>query len=314
MKTIVSLSLLTLLMTMRPLVTEALTIHAQSGFQTDANLPYTSTDVTYTVNLTSSNVKYRDLPEDPILDLLGGAVEVGGKAYKIYLPAKGPYILKNTSPEKINILLFSTATRVCVDYDGDGKIGGDESWSADAPIRFGDKMLAIQSISADGKTLVMKESAGPVAGLIIGESAPDFELTDQGGTTHTLKSYAGKYLILDVWSTTCGPCQMNMPHVLELQKQYGADKLEVLLLSMDMSYGLPDTEKRNVETVKKLKMPWANVLVPNGWNMITKKFNTQGYGLWLINPEGKLVVSGPKHDMPAIYKALNFAPVEKKGE
>ena len=35
------------------------------------------------------------------------------------------------------------------------------------------------------------------------------------------EDFKGKIVILDVWATWCGPCQMVIPHLVELQKEYG---------------------------------------------------------------------------------------------
>lgn len=39
--------------------------------------------------------------------------------------------------------------------------------------------------------------------------------------------------LVDVWSTTCGPCMLNMPHVVAAEKKYGSRGLAVLTLSTD---------------------------------------------------------------------------------
>jgi thiol-disulfide isomerase/thioredoxin len=42
-----------------------------------------------------------------------------------------------------------------------------------------------------------------------------------------------KYTMVDVWSTTCGPCKENFPHVLEMHKKYASKGLQVVSLSLD---------------------------------------------------------------------------------
>jgi thiol-disulfide isomerase/thioredoxin len=42
-----------------------------------------------------------------------------------------------------------------------------------------------------------------------------------------------KYTMVDVWSTTCGPCKENFPHVLEMHRKYGKKGLAVVSLSLD---------------------------------------------------------------------------------
>lgn len=42
-----------------------------------------------------------------------------------------------------------------------------------------------------------------------------------------------KYTMVDVWSTVCGPCKENFPHVLEMHRKYGKKGLAVISLSLD---------------------------------------------------------------------------------
>lgn len=42
-----------------------------------------------------------------------------------------------------------------------------------------------------------------------------------------------KYTIVDAWSTTCGPCKENFPHVIEMYRKYASKGLGVISLSLD---------------------------------------------------------------------------------
>ena len=61
----------------------------------------------------------------------------------------------------------------------------------------------------------------------------DFTLTDMNGKSVKLSDYAGKVILLDFWATWCGPCRIEIPHFVELQKQYGPQGLVVLGFSVD---------------------------------------------------------------------------------
>jgi thiol-disulfide isomerase/thioredoxin len=40
-------------------------------------------------------------------------------------------------------------------------------------------------------------------------------------------------VILDFWATWCGPCRLEIPHFVEMQRKYGAQGLAVVGLSLD---------------------------------------------------------------------------------
>ena len=61
----------------------------------------------------------------------------------------------------------------------------------------------------------------------------DFTLTDMHGKAVKLSDYKGKVILLDFWATWCGPCRIEIPHFVELQKQYGPQGLVVLGFSVD---------------------------------------------------------------------------------
>ena len=64
-------------------------------------------------------------------------------------------------------------------------------------------------------------------------AAPDFKLVDLTGKVNSLADYRGKVMILDFWATWCGPCRMEIPHFIEMQKLYGEKGLQIVGVSLD---------------------------------------------------------------------------------
>jgi len=74
---------------------------------------------------------------------------------------------------------------------------------------------------------------GPPVAQLKGGAAPDFTLQTLDGNTVHLSDYRGKAVLLNFWATWCGPCKIEMPWFVELQKQYGAAGLQILGVAMD---------------------------------------------------------------------------------
>jgi thiol-disulfide isomerase/thioredoxin len=87
-----------------------------------------------------------------------------------------------------------------------------------------------QSASANASVFHPAQT-GPAKGT----TAPDFDLKvlDGNGKTMKLSSLRGKAVILDFWATYCGPCKIEMPWFVELQKKYGPEGLQIVGVAVD---------------------------------------------------------------------------------
>lgn len=74
-----------------------------------------------------------------------------------------------------------------------------------------------------------------------GTKAPEMVLTDVNGKVHKLSESLGKDVLVIFWATWCPPCNMELPHLIELRKTQPADKLEMLAIS---------SEQGGIETVR----------------------------------------------------------------
>ena len=92
------------------------------------------------------------------------------------------------------------------------------------------------------KPLVTILAIGMLAALIgcysgshparIGSIAPDFTLQDSDHTV-TLSQFRGQVVLLNFWATWCAPCQVEMPWLADLGRQYRSRGLEIIGLSVD---------------------------------------------------------------------------------
>ena len=83
----------------------------------------------------------------------------------------------------------------------------------------------------------------------VGAAAPQFELQviDSNGKTLKLSDLKGKAVLLNFWATYCVPCKTEMPWLVQMQKQYGAQGLQIVGVTKD-----GDSEKLASEFSKKM--------------------------------------------------------------
>ena len=75
---------------------------------------------------------------------------------------------------------------------------------------------------------------GPVdAAPRLGQAAPNFKVVSISGQTISQENYRGHVLILDFFATWCQPCRKSIPHLVEMNRKYGKQGLQILGLSMD---------------------------------------------------------------------------------
>jgi peroxiredoxin len=79
-------------------------------------------------------------------------------------------------------------------------------------------------------TIVFALGADPVVGK---EKAPNFTLVDINGEQFSLSDHLGKVVILDFFSTYCGPCIIEIEHLRSLYDTYSPDKLVILSISVN---------------------------------------------------------------------------------
>jgi thiol-disulfide isomerase/thioredoxin len=112
---------------------------------------------------------------------------------------------------------------------------------AAAPVSISDKPVSINDIPLDAPpTKPIEEMTWTV---FDGKTNVDAELVK-------LKDLQGKAVILDFWATYCPPCIEGIPHLIELQKRYGKENLEIVGLHV----GGEEDRPKVPEFAEKLKI------------------------------------------------------------
>ena len=66
-----------------------------------------------------------------------------------------------------------------------------------------------------------------------GQPAPNFKVTTTSGQQVSLENYRGHVLVMDFFATWCHPCLESIPHLVEMNRKYGKQGLQVLGMSAD---------------------------------------------------------------------------------
>jgi thiol-disulfide isomerase/thioredoxin len=98
-----------------------------------------------------------------------------------------------------------------------------------------------------------------------------------------------KYTVVDAWSTTCGPCKENFPHLVDMHRKYSGHGLAVISLSLDD----PTDKSAVAEAEKFLKSrnaAFTNVLLDENLGDGFEKLNINAIpAVFIFGPDGKEV-------------------------
>ena len=89
--------------------------------------------------------------------------------------------------------------------------------------------LLLVAIAASLLALPGRSDAAPRPG----QPAPNFKVVSTTGQSISQDNYRGHVLILDFFATWCQPCRKSIPHLVELNRKYGKQGLQILGLSLD---------------------------------------------------------------------------------
>lgn len=132
----------------------------------------------------------------------------------------------------------------------------------------------------------------------VGDMMADGDFLDLDGNHHSLAGFAGKWILLDFWSSGCYPCIMAIPELSSLHDKY-AGEVEVVSLSRD-----PEGPWRGMSEAYQLSgNNWNDMQADRG---IHQKYGVEAIPTFvLISPEGRIVRKDSGYGQGMLDRMLN---------
>lgn len=134
----------------------------------------------------------------------------------------------------------------------------------------------------------LEQEVQKIESTAIGHHAPDFEVTDINGNKVTLKSFKGKYVLIDFWASWCGPCRREAPNFVNIYNKYKTKGFTIFGVSLDKD------EASWKKGIKEMKLSWNHTCDFKVWKSdLAKLYNVQSIPTcYLIDPNGIIVAKG----------------------
>ena len=121
-----------------------------------------------------------------------------------------------------------------------------------------------------------------------GEPIPDFELpTLDGSGTGTIAEHRGKWVLINIWASWCGPCREESPALQRFYEEHRGDGL--LVLGIDTK----DLSSDALEFVEELGLTYPQL--HDGEGNVSDDLGVLGVP-WtlLVDPKGEIVLVEPR--------------------
>ena len=98
--------------------------------------------------------------------------------------------------------------------------------------------------------------------------APNFTLLDTEGNNVSLSAYKGKVVIINFWTTWCGPCRYEIPDLVQLYEKYNQD---LIVLGISLDYDGPAVVPQFEERIGGVNYPllYGNNNISNLYGGVT---------------------------------------------
>lgn len=150
--------------------------------------------------------------------------------------------------------------------------------------------------TGEGKKIAdeLQQKISPVL-LKEGEMMPDIHFKNISGDTIVFKEQKENFVLLDFWASWCGPCIQQIPDIKALRKEFSADSLKIVGISIDRD------STSFINSIEEHKMDWVHSL--DRGSLLSGKLGISSVPrVLLLDRNGKIVYykKGGRLDMEKI--------------
>lgn len=133
-----------------------------------------------------------------------------------------------------------------------------------------------------------------------GKNLVYFDFENYAGNTVSPMQFKGKYLLIDIWATWCGPCKYQIPYLKKLSEELKDQDIAFLSVSVDKQ---ADKDKWKA-MLKEYDLEGHGVISPDAFDH--KLFKSYGVNsiprFILVDPKGKVVMAKARRPSDIVLK------------
>jgi thiol-disulfide isomerase/thioredoxin len=144
-------------------------------------------------------------------------------------------------------------------------------------------------------------------------AAWDTEIQAVDGARFRLSDFKDKVVVVDLWATWCGPCRLEIPHLVDLQKEYGGKGVEVIGLTTEDP---AEDEAKVRDFAREFKINYKLGWSPREVSLALMNGNASIPQTFVIAPGGRIVTKfrGFSSQVPEMIRAAIDKANEKTGD
>jgi thiol-disulfide isomerase/thioredoxin len=145
------------------------------------------------------------------------------------------------------------------------------------------------------------------------EPTVSIKTLDYEGIQKLIADHKGKVVVMDCWSTSCGPCIQEFPKLVALHSKYDSKKLACISLSFDFEGGEgakpEDVQPDVLKFLEKQKATFDNVLCSEDSDTLRRKMDLAAIpAVYVYGRDGILAKrfegEGAYQEVPALVETL----------